>query len=413
MKADFHIRNRGDFASNMKNGDVAVFFSGKAPHKTADEYYPFFAHRNFLYLTGIEQADSILLLRKNGEGFEETLFILPNDKMKERWTGKRLTPEEAAASSGISRIRPREEFEGAIDAALGSHAGALWLDFDRYSRGDAPTLAYDLSAYAKERFPYWAFESASAPLKRQRLIKADCEIEAMRHAEDITRDGIIAMMKAAKPGMYCYELKAEFDHALARRGVLHPAFNSIITAGAENFYIHNDRYGSLLVDGEMVLNDVGAGWDNVGTDVSRGWPCNGKYSDRQRLLYECAFATSEHMFGILKPGMTQASVDDEIRRYNFERLRDAGVCKSYEDIGTYMWHGGAHHVGFDTHDVVDRSLPLAPGMVFCVDVGIYHEEWGIGFRLEDNCLMTENGCENLSVATPRTIEEIENTMLKR
>ena len=160
----------------------------------------------------------------------------------------------------------------------------------------------------------------------------------------------------------------------------------------------------------MILNDVGAQYDNHITDVSRGWPCSGRFTDKQKRLYECALATSDYMFSIICPGMKMQDVDATIRRYNAERLRDAGVLKDVSQIGTYMWHGGAHHVGYDVHDVVARPELIAPGMIFCVDVGIYHEEWGIGFRLEDNCLVTENGCENLSAAIPRTVYDIENVM---
>ena len=116
------------------------------------------------------------------------------------------------------------------------------------------------------------------------------------------------------------------------------------------------------------------------------------------------------MFSIVKPGMEMKEVDAEIRRYNCEQLKQAGVLKSYDEIGTYMWHGGAHHIGYDVHDVVKTPEIIAPGMAFCIDVGIYHEEWGIGFRLEDNCLVTENGCENLSGDIPRTVEDIEAVM---
>ena len=189
-----------------------------------------------------------------------------------------------------------------------------------------------------------------------------------------------------------------------------PAFPSIISAGKNNFCIHYNAYTGQALDGDMVLNDVGAWHDYLMTDVSRGWPCNGKYTDRQRLLYECALATSNHMFETIRPGMPMVEVDGEIRRYNAALLKDAGVLDDVKNVGRYMWHGGAHHVGFDVHDVVAAPEVIAPNMVFCVDVGIYHEGWGIGFRLEDNCLVTETGCENLSAATPRTIDEIEDTM---
>lgn len=160
----------------------------------------------------------------------------------------------------------------------------------------------------------------------------------------------------------------------------------------------------------MILNDVGAQFDNMITDVSRSYPCNGKFTPRQRLLYECALKTSDYLFSIIRPGMKMAEVDATIRRYNARLLVEAGVMASVDEVGTYMWHGGAHHIGYDTHDAVLRPEVILPGMVFCVDVGIYHQQWGIGFRLEDNCLVTDSGCENLSAGIPRTVEEIEAVM---
>ena len=160
----------------------------------------------------------------------------------------------------------------------------------------------------------------------------------------------------------------------------------------------------------MVLNDVGAQYDNLICDVSRAWPCNGVFSEKQRRLYECVLETSNHMFSIIKPGMEMAEVDATIRRYNAELLVQAGAISSVSEVGRVMWHGGAHHIGYDVHDMIKRPEIIAPNMVFCVDIGVYHEEWGIGFRLEDNCLVTKNGCENLSAAIPRTIEEIEAVM---
>lgn len=248
-----------------------------------------------------------------------------------------------------------------------------------------------------------------------RTIKKPCEIEAMRRAELITSEGIQAMMKASRDGMYEYQYKAVWDYTLAQHGVLSPMFPSIISAGKNNFCIHYYDYRGQAHDGDMVLNDVGAVWDNVGTDVSRGWPVNGRFGDRQKLLYNCAYNTSNHMFDIIKPGMPMGEVDAEIRRYNFEQLRAIGLCDKFEDVGKYIWHGGAHHVGYDTHDTVNApsDMPIRPGMVFCVDVGIYCEEWGIGFRLEDNCLVTEKGCENLSAPVPRSVEDIERVMGKK
>ena len=256
-------------------------------------------------------------------------------------------------------------------------------------------------------------KNANALLRKLRLIKAPCEIEAVRRAEEITKEAIEAMMKISRPGMYEYQYKAEFDRVLGQYSPDGPGFPSIISAGANNFCIHYYAYTGQAQDGDMVLNDVGAQWDKHTTDVSRGWPCNGRFTEKQKLLFNCALATSNHMFEIVRPGMPMADVDATIRRFNAERLVEAGVMKSVDEVGTYMWHGGAHHIGYDVHDVIETPERIAPGMIFCIDVGIYHEEWGIGFRLEDNCLVTETGCENLSRAIPRTVEDIEAVMGKR
>lgn len=421
MKSSFHAGNRQRLYESMKPYSLLVMFSGEEIRKTNDEYYPFFADRSFVYLTGIQQKEAVLLALKGADAVEERLYILPPDTMAERWTGRRLKPGEAEDISGVKNIRFVDQFSGDLHSlAAGGHYSLkstsfehLYLDLFRVSPLDIDRPAHKLLKRVQQDYPYLKIENANALVRKLRLIKQPCELEAMKKAETITGEGILAMMKASRPGMYEYQYKAEFDYALSQHSPDGPGFPSIISAGANNFCIHYYSYTGQAHDGDMVLNDVGAQWDGHITDVSRGWPCNGRFTERQRLLYECALDTSNHMFSIIRPGMKMADVDGTIRRYNAERLRDAGVLQDAKDVGTYMWHGGAHHVGYDVHDVIAAPETVAPGMLFCVDVGIYHEEWGIGFRLEDNCLVTENGCENLSAAIPRTIEDIESVMRKQ
>lgn len=412
MTKDFFKGNRDRLYSRMKENSLLVLFSGTEVRKTNDEYYPFYADRSFLYLTGLDGKELALLARKDGRGrVEEKAFLLPPDPMAERWTGRRIKPDEASERSGVEQIGFAADFEAELHRlAMSGNYERLYLDLYRAAPGDRDAPAHRLLRRVASDYPFWKVENANALIRGLRLIKQPCEIEAMRRAEQITCEGITAMMKASKPGMYEYQYKAVFDYVLGQYGPQGPGFPSIISAGRNNFCIHYNSYTGQALDGDMVLNDVGAWHDYLMTDVSRGWPCNGKYTDRQRLLYECALNTSNHMFRIIKPGMPMGEVDGEIRRYNAALLKDAGVLDDVKDVGRYMWHGGAHHVGFDVHDVVAVPDVVAPGMVFCVDVGIYHEEWGIGFRLEDNCLVTETGCENLSAMTPRTIQEIEDAM---
>lgn len=414
MNKEFYCDNRQRFYRQMKENSLLVMFSGTEVRKTNDEFYPFYTDRNFLYLTGLDSKELALIAKKDKEGcIQEKIFILPPNLLEERWTGARIKPEQAQELSGIENIGYAGEFQEEFHrlASTGNY-GHLYLDLYRVSPADRNQPAHLLLKRVAENYTYLKIENANTILRRLRTIKQPCEIEAMKKAERITCEGITAMMKASKPGMFEYQYKAVFDYVLGQYGPQGPAFPSIISAGKNNFCIHYYAYKGQAMDGDMVLNDVGAWYDYLMNDVSRGWPCNGKFSERQRLLYECALNTSNHMFDIIKPGMPMKEVDATVRRYNAGLLVDAGVLDTPENIGTYMWHGGAHHVGFDVHDVVETPEVIAPGMVFCVDIGIYHEEWGVGFRLEDNCLVTEAGCENLSAITPRTIEEIEDTMQK-
>ena len=412
MNKEFHAGNRRRLYANLAPGELLVVFAGEEIRKSADAFYPFHADRNFLYLTGISQKKSILVAHKAADGaVQEWLYLLPKDAMAERWTGKRLNAGEAENLSGIADVRDIALFSDQFHG-LASQCSRVWLDLHRQSPEDADHAAHTFAHTVQRGYPYLTIGNLNPFVRRLRTIKQPCEIAALRKAEEITKAGILAMMRASRPGMYEYQYKAEFDRALGQFSPSEPGFTSIISAGTNNFFIHYDSYTGQTRDGDMVLNDVGAQWDNLTTDVSRSWPCNGKFSEKQRLLYECALKTSDYMFSIIRPGMKMADVDATIRSYNARLLVEAGVMDSVEEVGTYMWHGGAHHIGYDVHDAVEKPEIIAPGMVFCVDVGIYHEAWGIGFRLEDNCLVTEDGCENLSAAIPRTVEDIEAVMAK-
>lgn len=412
MTKEFFQGNRARLYAQMKESSLLVLFSGTEVRKTNDEFYPFYTNRNFLYLTGVDQKETAFIARKDGQGqVTEKVYILPPDWLAERWTGERLKPDQVQELSGIQHIGYAADFESDLHklAASGSYRH-LYLDLYRVSPADRDEPAHLLLRRVASDYPFLRVENANAPIRRMRTLKQPCELEAMRKAEEITCAGITSMMKASKPGMYEYQYKAVFDYAIGQYGPQGPGFPSIISAGKNNFCIHYYSYKGQAHDGDMVLNDVGAWHDYVMTDVSRGWPCNGKFNERQALLYNIALETSNHMFSLIKPGMPMKDVDGESHRYCAQLLKDAGVLDDVGNIGKYMWHGGAHHVGFDVHDAVETPEVIAPNMVFCVDIGIYHEEWGIGFRVEDNCLVTLDGCENLSALTPRTIPEIEETM---
>lgn len=412
MEVGYYAGNRERLYKKLCPGELLAIFSGEDVWKTGDECYPFFTERNFVYLTGLRCKSAVLLAIKDADSsVQERLYILPPDAHAERWTGTRVKPHEAEAISGVKDIRFTTAFDSDFKAlAYSGNYGRIYLDLYRFTPSDADRASHKFLHVVQREYPYLQIGNADALLRELRLIKQPCEIEALRRAEEITKSGILNMMRNSHPGKYEYQYKADFDYALGQYGPECHGFPSIISAGRNNFCIHYYSYTGQAQDGDMILNDVGAQYDGMITDVSRGWPCNGHFSEKQRILYECVLATSNHMFSIIKPGMRMEDVDATIRRYNAALLKEAGVLDSVDNIGRYMWHGGSHHIGYDVHDMVKRPKTVEPGMVFCVDIGVYHEEWNVGFRLEDNCLITETGCENLSAAIPRTIEDIEAAM---
>lgn len=415
MERIYHVRNRERLYAVLPDHAVVVLFGGEAVHQSADaNYFPFFTNRNFLYFTGIEgnQAENLLFLaHKIAGGVSEILYLLPPDERAERWDGPRLKADMATEYSGIQTVSLVPGFEEDLHKILNQNPKAdLWLSLEKQKPAQTDDAEHRFAEKMSARYPQLRIQTLIPITRQLRTIKSQGEIQSMREAMKVTRAGILAMMEKAEPGMYEYELKAEYDYVLTKNAVLTPGFPSIICAGENNFCIHYYEYKGLIKDGDLILNDVGAQIDGITNDVSRGWPVNGRFSEKQRLLYQCAYETSEYMFSIVKPGMPMASVDETARKYCFGRLKAIGLLDRYEDIGRYIWHGGAHHVGYDVHDPVDYRMDVSPGMVFCIDIGIYCLEWGIGFRLEDNCLVTEDGCENLSKDIPRGMDEIETTI---
>ena len=258
MKKEFHQENRASLCQSLAPGSLLLLFSGHAPRKTGDEDYPYFADRSFVYYTGIEQQDSILAILVDKESVQEMLFMLPPDAHAERWNGKRLSPQEAQDVSGISDFRYLTDFSAFLDKQLVSGAvSTVCLDFDRKKEGEQPVRqAFILANKLRENYPYVTLSNIHNQIKAQRTIKKPCEIDAMRYAETITCEGIQAMMRASRDGMYEYQYKAEFDYALAQRGVLSPGFPSIVSAGKNNFCIHYYSYKGQAHDGDMVLNDI-------------------------------------------------------------------------------------------------------------------------------------------------------------
>lgn len=412
MDAPIYPTRRRQFYQRLQEGEALILFAGSPPRKSADAHYPFFTNRNFFYLTGILQPESIFLAVKTTTGIEETLFVLPKDPLAERWHGYRLAPEEAREQSGIAEIKSLAHFEHHLKGLLDpGEITALWYDFDRYDVGRLDTPTKQHSSAQRTAYPFLSFKNAYPGICAARSVKDPGEIEMIREAMAITREGIHAMMKAARAGMYEYQLEAVFNKVLADAGVREPAFTSIVSSGRNNFYIHYEDPRGILNTGDLILTDCGARRHEYVSDISRAFPVDGRFTSEQKEVYEIALKVNKELMSLLVPGRVSFSeIEAHSRRRVGEELVDAGFLGKDEDVSKYYWHKGTHHIGLDVHDVGPPGNPILPGMVFTIDVGIYLEDRNIGFRVEDNVAITEDGFEQLSSGIVRETEDIEAMM---
>ena len=411
MNQSFHTENRRKLSAHMADGEVMLFFSGESVRKTADENFPFFTNRNFLYLTGVKQEGSALLLEKKNGIVQERLFAAKPDFAQEIWHGRRFTEIELNQLSGVERIEDIANLNRALNELLSfQHITALWLCFDALASERSFDIEREFAKGIQGRHPHVVIRNSYPLLAKMRKIKAPEEIEAIRKAMNITEAGIRRLMRISKPGVMEYELEAEFNSELASHGQRRTAFPSILAGGERIFYLHYSNPMAAIADGDLILSDVGAAYDEYCTDISRVFPANGRFSERQAQIYEVALAANRAIMAEVRPGVSFQVLNPICRQASFDGLKALGLLNDIADIGKYVWHGAVHHVGLDTHDVGGYDEPIARDMIFTVDAGIYVREWGIGLRIEDNVLVTADGCENLSAAIPTTLEEIEGFM---
>ena len=413
-----YIDRRKRLMENKQGPCLVCIFSGAAPMKSLDAAYPFYVDRNFYYLTGIDRENMVLVLRKNQYGdVSESLFIEPYDEVLAKWVGGRMKADEATAISGIENIQDFRDFTFAVHNAIDSSRGTgkmhVYLDLWRHQENQADTQAHTLATHLQQRYPAVAIEDIFADMVAMRVVKSEEEIELMKKAQETTRKAIIAMLKHAKPEMNESELEGAFDFSLKQQCVRDHAFTSIVAGGGRATTLHYDSNDQIVHDGEMVLIDLGSAEGHYCADISRTFPINGKFSDRQREIYNTVLDAQRIVMANAKPGVTTGQLNQMVIDYYESRLDDLGLRKDGKGVRDYYYHGVSHSLGLDTHDIsMGRNMALQPGMVITVEPGLYIEEEGIGVRIENDVLITEDGILDLSADIPRTIEEIEAVMAK-
>lgn len=415
MKNELKLR-RQKLLEDKQGPCMICIFSGRAPMRSLDEAYPFTVDRNFYYLTGIERENMILVLRKTYSGAVlETLYIEPFDEVLAKWVGARMRAPEATEISGIDSVKDIGEFHddlnGIIEGSRGLGKYRIYLDLWRYNEDQPDTPAHTLAAKLQARYPAIEINEIFGDMAAMRATKTDSEIALMRRAQETTRVAIEAMMKYARPEMNESELEGMFDFALMKQGVRHHAFESIVAGGARATTLHYKENNCVVEDGQLVLIDLGSAEGNYCADISRTFPINGKFTDRQKEIYNAVLEAQNIVIKNAKPGLTTRDLNQMVVDYYESRLDDLGLRKDGKDVRDYYYHGVSHSLGLDTHDIcTERERTLKAGTVITVEPGLYIEDEGIGVRIENDILITEDGCIDLSADIPRTVEEIEALM---
>ena len=414
LKKEFYKNNRKKLLERVEDNSIVLLFSGKAPYKSADETYQFSVNRNFYYMSGISRENFILMLAKINGKPSESLFIERGDPVLARWFGEKMKVEEAQEISGVESVNYIDELESVFSNLLNrNRIESIYLDLERQEWNIPISEANSFALSVKEKYPALKVENIHNVIGDMRVIKSPEEIELLRKAIHITNEGIKNIWRNAKPGMMEYELEAYFDFVLKSRGVKDFAFKTIMASGKNATVLHYSQNNSKVKENDLVLMDLGAQFDYYNADISRTFPISGKFTKRQREVYDVVLRAQKAVEETAKPGLPFKRLNEVAREVLAEGCKELGLIKKDSELSNYYFHGVSHYIGLDTHDVGNRNLDLKPWMVMSDEPGLYIPEEGIGVRIEDDILITEKGCEVLSKEIIKDPDEIEEFLATR
>ncbi len=377
---------------------------GHTDRETEDLRTAFVQEPNFYYLTGWLEPNAILMLTPTGE----TLFLPNRNPQSERYTGAKVGPgdENAAAVTGFEQVLPASQFESQFRKALESHGRVFTL------------MANPSAEKLKVLAPMREFQDAVSMLARQRAVKSEREVEMIQRSTDVTVEAHRAAWRRIAPGLFEYQVAATMTFAMQDAGCERNAYAPIVGSGPSALVLHYAKNARQMRAGEMVLMDVGAECSAYASDVTRTVPVNGKFTPRQRELYEVVLGAQKAALAAVKPGVIMGAgrnAPNSLYKVAYDYINTHGKDLSGQALGKYLTHGISHNVGLEVHDAppASYSQPLEAGMVITLEPGIYIPDEGIGIRIEDTVLVTANGAKVLSAALPKEPDEIEKAMAAR
>ncbi|MFM2145215.1 MAG: hypothetical protein RL732_51 [Bacteroidota bacterium] len=415
-------QNRKKFISNMESGSIAIFNSNDELPMNGDALHRFKQNSDLYWLTGIEQEDTLLILFPENPDpkFREVLVLVRPNELKEKWDGHRLRASEATAISGINTILWLDSIEALLQGWI-HLAETIYLNTNENDRKAnwVPVRDYRYAEEMRRKYPLHQYRRSARLMKELRSIKSSLEIDVVQKAIDITHQTFLELMQFIRPGVMEYEIEAKIFHSFLMQRATGPAYSSIIASGDRARTLHYVSNNQECKAGELVLMDFGAEYGGYCADLTRTVPVSGKFSKRQREVYNGCLDLHNYAKSILKPGISIVDYTEKVGEQATRIFLKLGLLtksdmknedKENRAYRKYLYHGISHHLGIDVHDLGTRTAPIKAGMLFTIEPGIYIQEEQMGVRIENNVWITRNGNKDLFKAIPITCEEIEAAM---
>jgi Xaa-Pro aminopeptidase len=416
------INNRKRFVQKLKPNSIAIFNSNDEWPSNGDALHTFKQNSNLYWLTGIEQEDTMLILYPSNidKSYREVLVLVRPNELKEKWDGKRLRVEEAKAISGCYTVVWLDSIDAMLQVWI-HLAENVYLDTNENDRKASliRTREYRFIDEMKQRYPLHNYQRAAPILKNLRAIKTKEEIVVTQQAIDITNNTFRHLLRFIKPGVMEYEIEAEIVHQFLRQRATGQAYGSIIASGDNARILHYVNNNQECKNGELILMDFGASYGGYNADLTRTIPVNGKFTARQKEVYNACLHLHNYAKSILKVGISIVDYTDKVGEEATKQFVKIGLItkadvknedKNNKAYRKYLYHGISHHLGIDVHDVGTRTEPIQAGMLFTVEPGIYIEEEKMGVRIENNLWITKTGHIDLMKNIPISVDEIESLM---
>ena len=419
---DLFIRNREKFARKMAPKSLAIFHSNDILPTNADGTLPFKQNNDLFYLSGVDQEETVLILFPDApnEAMKEMLFVRETNDHIAVWEGAKLTKEQATEQTGIKTVLWTKDLPSKIKEAMFA-AEAVYLNSNEHLRAntEVETREVRLNNQLRRDFPNHTVLRSAPILHKLRAIKEPREIDLMRHACSITEKGFRRLLSFIKPGVTEYEIEAELMHEFLRNKSRGFAYTPIVASGPNACVLHYIENTQVCKDGDVILLDVGAEYANYSSDLSRSVPVNGKFTERQKAVYNAVHHVQKESMKLLRPGTLLGEYHKEVGHLMEEQLINLGLLDktdiknqdpNWPAYKKYFMHGTSHYIGLDVHDVGLWHEPINAGNVFTVEPGIYIPAEGLGIRLENDILITNDGYDDLMANIPIDAEEIEDLM---